>query len=69
MSAIVTALRETTITRLELTYNQLPKKAKRMVEGMEALLDPRDNHSAYMATLNSSNNLPCIPLLDEHLTY
>jgi hypothetical protein len=63
MSAIVTALRSTAITRLPLTYGQLSKKAQKKVEGMEAFLNPLDNHSGYVATLKGSKNLACIPFL------
>jgi hypothetical protein len=69
MAAIVTALGDTTITGLKLTYGLLPEDAKDMVEDMKALLNPRDNHSAYVATLKGSSNLPCIPFLGKHITY
>jgi hypothetical protein len=62
MSAIVTALQSTTITRLGLTYDGLPRDAKCMLEEMSGLLDPRRNHSAYRKILKASNNQPCIPL-------
>lgn len=62
MSAIVTALQSTTITRLGLTYDGIPKDAKRLLEEMSALLDPRHNHSAYRKILRGSTNQPCIPL-------
>ncbi|KIM88400.1 hypothetical protein PILCRDRAFT_256054 [Piloderma croceum F 1598] len=69
MTAIVTALRSITITRLELTYNQLPSILKQMIKEMEALLDPCDNHRAYVATLRNSRNLPCIPFLVAYVDY
>jgi hypothetical protein len=65
MSAIVTALQSTTITRLGLTYDRLPKDAKRMLEEMSDFLDPRHNHSAYRTILRGINNQPCIPLFGE----
>jgi hypothetical protein len=68
MSAIVTALQSTTVTRLGLTYDRLPRDAKRMLEEMSDLLDPRHNHSAYRAILRGSNNQPCIPLFGGHET-
>jgi len=61
MSAIVTALQSTTITSLGLTYDRLPRDARRMLEEMSGLLDPRHNHSAYRTVLKGSDN-PCIPL-------
>jgi hypothetical protein len=69
MSAIVTALRSPTITRLELTYNQLSRIPRRMIGMMDALLDPNDNHSAYVATLNDSHSLPCIPFVGKHVPH
>jgi len=67
MSAIVTALQSNTITRLDLTYDLLPKEAKRSLEEMCALLDPGHNHSAYRAILRSSVDQPCIPLFAVHI--
>ena len=69
MTAIVTALRSITITRLELTHNQLPSILKRTIKEMEALLDPSDNHRAYVATLRNSRNQPCIPFLSKYVPY
>ena len=66
MSAIVTALQSTTITRLGLTHDRLPRDAKRMLREMSDLLDPRHNHSAYRAILKDSSNQPCIPLFGKH---
>ena len=63
MSAIVTALKSITIARLGLTCDGLPQDVQCMVEKMNSLLDPRYNHSEYMATLRGYNALPCIPLL------
>lgn len=63
MSAIVTALRDATITSLKLTYDLLLEDAKSKVKEMELFLDPRDNYSMYMTTLKGSDNLYCVPLL------
>jgi hypothetical protein len=71
MSAIVTALRDATITGLGLTYDLLLEDAKCEVKKMEVFLDPRDNYSvymAYMATLKGSDNLYCVPLLGKRVT-
>jgi hypothetical protein len=54
MSAILAALRSGVITRLTLTYEELPKGVKRMMEGMEAP--------------EGSTNLPCVPVLGKHVT-
>lgn len=67
MSAILIALLSKAITRLTLTYDQLPEDVKRMMERMKAFLNPRDNLSVYLATL-SSTNLPCVPVLGKHVT-
>jgi hypothetical protein len=67
MSAIVTALRDPTITRLKLTGERLPEESKRLLESMKHLLDPHDNYSRYVAALEGSR-LPCIPFLGKHIT-
>ena len=67
MSAILTALRSEAISRLTLTYEKLPKDIKRIMERMEAFLNPRDSLGVYFATLNSTN-LPCVPVLGKHVT-
>jgi len=67
MSAILTALRSPTITCLRLTYDGLPKDAKRIVDQMNNVLDGRDNHATYKAIMKESNTPPCIPWLDAHL--
>jgi len=67
MSAIVTAVRSTTITQLELTFDRLPKKYMKMIEEMEAFPNPHDNSSAYVTTLKGSKSLPCVPVLDTHI--
>ena len=68
MSAIVTALRSTTITRLKLTYEELPRDVKNKIEQMEAFLNPRDNLNVYEAASKGSNNL-LVPVLGKHVTY
>lgn len=68
MSAIVTALRDATITSLKLTYGLLPEDAKCKIKEMEDFLDPHDNYSVYMATLKGSDNLHCVPLLGKRAT-
>jgi hypothetical protein len=67
VAAIVTALQDPTITCLELTYEQLPEESKRLLESMKHLLDPSENYSQYMATLNGSH-LPSIPFLGKYVT-
>lgn len=66
MSAIVAAIRSPTITCLGVTYDYLPRNAKRMIKQMSDLLDPRYNHNAYKTVLRDSNSLPCIPVLGKH---
>jgi hypothetical protein len=68
MSAIATALRSTPITRLKLTYDQLPRDIERMIKSMDAFLNPSDNHNLYVTTLKDSKYLPCIPVLGKHVT-
>jgi len=67
VSAILTALRSEAISRLTLTYEILPQNVKRIMEQMEAFLNPRDNLGVYFATLNSTD-LPCVPVLGKHVT-
>ena len=67
MSAIATALRSDMITRLKLTYHHdyVPMSVKKMLKSMEAFPDSR---GGYAATLKSSSNLTCIPVLGKYLT-
>ena len=68
MSAIMSALRKSEITRLKLTHNQLSDDTRSIVKKLGALLNPHNNYSAYVATLNGSNNLGCIPFLGKLVT-
>ena len=54
MSAILGALRSEAITRLTLTYEELPNGVKDMMEGMEIP--------------EGSTNLPCVPVLGKNVT-
>lgn len=64
MSAIVTALSSTTLTRLTLTFERLPRNSRRALDKMARLLEPDHNHKEYRAKLGTSVNKPepCIPL-------
>jgi hypothetical protein len=64
-SAIVTALRSITLTRLKLTYNRLTKDDISMLDETEALLNSRGTH----ATMTSSNNFSYIPFLGKQVAY
>jgi hypothetical protein len=69
MSAILTAVRSTTITRLQGTSGLLPKNVMNMIEGMEAFFDPCDGLNAYVAALKGPKSLPCIPVLGKYIIH
>lgn len=64
--AIAIALNSAPVERLKLTKKQLPQKLVNHLDGIVAILDPSNNHSAYRSLLQEVGAVEyqqCVPWL------
>ena len=62
MSAIVTAVNSSAISRLNLTSDLIQKDVKNTLKNLSKILEPKDNFRAYRTVLKEGRNDACIPI-------